>query len=53
MKTSFETVTDTIFSGGLDDYKSLESIHHFIMGDEQAKSLLYCILQYNDDETES
>ena len=33
MKTSFETVVDSIFSSGLDDYKSLESIYKFIIDD--------------------
>ena len=43
-KTSFEIVVDTIFSGGLDDYKSLESIHSFILNNLQARNLIYCVL---------
>ena len=50
LKQSFETIVDTIFSKGLDDFKALETIHSFIMNNLQAKQMLYCVLQFTEDE---
>ena len=52
MKTSFEVVVDKIFSNGLDDVKTIDKLHSFIMGNPEALGLISCILQYEDD-TES
>ena len=49
MKTSFEVVVDKIFSNGLDDVKTIDKLHSFIMGNPEALGLISCILQYEDD----
>ena len=54
MAQSFESVVDTIFSGGLDDYKPLDSIHNYVVMNAQARGLLACVLQHDgeDDDTQ-
>ena len=52
MNTNFEVIVDKIFSNGLDDFKPIDKLHSFIMGNPEAQALLACILQFEDD-TES
>ena len=49
MKMSLESVVDKIYSNGLDDSKQIDKLHASIINDSEARSLLECVLQYEDE----
>ena len=47
-RVKFEKIVTKIYNGGLNDIKTIKTIHDFIMNDKEASALMKCVLQKQD-----